>query len=119
MASSASAWKIVSTSPKTALRCSPNSALRLISPSADRSPKPVQDVTDTYKTTLGGDSLSSRYPILFEQQWSASPRRIAAPEFSRGFQPTVGMNFLPVASATIEFSRRSRDVEMFAGRPVG
>ena len=30
-------------------------------------------------------------------------RRIAAPEFSRGFQPTVGVNFFfPVASATIE-----------------
>src|SRR5262245_32998402 len=80
MASSASAWKIVSTSPKTALRCSPNSALRLISPSADRSPKPLQDVTDTYKTTLGGDCLSSHYPSFCEQQWSASPRRYAARE---------------------------------------
>jgi hypothetical protein len=25
----------------------------------------------------------------------ASPRRIAAPEFSRGFQPTVGVSFIP------------------------
>jgi len=36
-------------------------------------------------------------------------RRVAAPEFSRGFQPTVGVNFFPVASATIE-SRSNADV---------
>jgi hypothetical protein len=28
-----------------------NNALRLISPSAERRPKPVQDITDIYKTT--------------------------------------------------------------------
>ena len=33
-------------------------------------------------------------------------RRVAAPEFSRGFQPTVGAMFYHVALATIEFSRR-------------
>ena len=46
-------------------------------------------------------------------------RRVAAPEFRRGFQPTVGAMFYHVASATIEFSRRSRDAGIFSNRPVG
>src|SRR5215813_6705378 len=54
MASSAFAWKIASTSPKTARRCSLNKALRLISPSAERRPKPVQDITGIYKTSSCG-----------------------------------------------------------------
>jgi hypothetical protein len=38
-------------------------------------------------------------------------------EFSRGFQPTAPRDYFPVASATIEFSRRQRDAEIFFNRP--
>jgi len=33
--------------------------------------------------------------LLDLQACLSSPRRIAAPEFRRGFQPTVGMIFIP------------------------
>jgi hypothetical protein len=35
------------------------------------------------------------FPNFFEEQWLLSPRRIAAPEFSRGFKPTVDVIFIP------------------------
>jgi hypothetical protein len=40
-------------------------------------------------------------------------------EFSRGLQSTAGVVVSPVASATIEFSRRSRDARIFFDHPVG
>src|SRR5262245_33726055 len=39
-------------------------------------------------------------------------------EFGRGLQPTVAGKFIPVASATIEISRRSRDTEILTDHPV-
>jgi len=51
--------------------------------------------------------------------FTRSPAALAAIEFSRGFKPTALQDLFPVASATIEFSRRSRDVGIFADRPVG
>jgi hypothetical protein len=53
-------------------------------------------------------------PNFCEQKWLVFHRRIAAPEFSRGFQPTVGVVFhspsrqrrlnSAVADATQEYS---------------
>jgi len=63
-------------------------------------PRPIASITD-----LGGENPPLR--------WIAWLHLII-----KDHQPTVGVIIFPVASATIEFSRGSRDVGTFAGRPV-
>jgi len=69
-----------------------------------------------YRPNLMPSAIQSRAKL---------PRSLPRPEkggciiFSKTINPRYRMIFFPVASATIEFSRRSRDAGIGADRPRG